>query len=104
MKTEACDGCHWYDPTGIKVQCFNITMINRGGWNPIPPCRCVEYMTKETMDAKNKQDPRTSTRVPEDKGPRKNSRSVQDSNNAGLKNQRKGKTAGGRGRGDGSGS
>ena len=40
---DKCDGCIWYRGYFPKVRCLNITMIDRGGWNPIPPGRCKEY-------------------------------------------------------------
>ena len=43
--TEKCDGCVWYWPDGVKCRCSNVTMVNRGGWHPLPEHRCEEYQS-----------------------------------------------------------
>ncbi len=43
MAEHPCDGCMFFHPENRNVQCFNITMINRGPWHPDPTRRCNEY-------------------------------------------------------------
>lgn len=59
---KSCDGCIWYRGYFPKIRCFNITMADRKGWNPLPVERCEEYKSAEVRNPKG---PGT---IPEHKG------------------------------------
>lgn len=80
MSEETCRGCIWYREFYPKIRCFNITMIDRGGWHPLPPGRCEEYKQDEPKEI---TDTDSSRELPEDKGQQVHRRAVQQRGKAG---------------------